>query len=266
MPAIWSALSAPSMPASPHCSTGRTFRTRPEHTDAAISALQESGLRSVFAYGTPNLDMAAWWHESSLKHPLTSSVSPRSTSRRPISCLTLALAPRGPEFTTFDVVEARLGSRPRGGYPHQRARRSRRGRKARQAGRNGEGWSTGSGYYLHPLLHAQRRGAADDCRYRRHGLDRGAGGDADGPRHAAGSALPRSRPSAESQRGRRDHGLERSVRADAIGAHAAAGADQRAAARGEENLPASPHEPRRDGVRDDRRRARRPGSSARSAR
>ena len=45
------------------------IQNTPEHTDAAISALQESGLRSVFAYGTPNLDMAAWWHDSSLKHP-----------------------------------------------------------------------------------------------------------------------------------------------------------------------------------------------------
>ena len=41
------------------------IQNTPEHTDAAISALQESGLRSVFAYGTPNLDMPAWWHDSS---------------------------------------------------------------------------------------------------------------------------------------------------------------------------------------------------------
>ena len=30
-----------------------------EHADAAIAALQESGLRAVFGYGTPNLDMVA---------------------------------------------------------------------------------------------------------------------------------------------------------------------------------------------------------------
>jgi cytosine/adenosine deaminase-related metal-dependent hydrolase len=45
------------------------IQNTPEHTDASIAALQESGLRSVFAYGTPNLDLGAWWHNSSLKHP-----------------------------------------------------------------------------------------------------------------------------------------------------------------------------------------------------
>ena len=34
------------------------IQNTPEHTDAAIAALKESGLRCVFAYGTPNLDMA----------------------------------------------------------------------------------------------------------------------------------------------------------------------------------------------------------------
>ena len=45
------------------------IQNTPEHGDAGIAALQESGLRSVFAHGNPNLDKAAWWHNSSLKHP-----------------------------------------------------------------------------------------------------------------------------------------------------------------------------------------------------
>ena len=37
--------------ASPACSTGRTSRIRPQHTDACIKGLQDSGVRAVFAYG-----------------------------------------------------------------------------------------------------------------------------------------------------------------------------------------------------------------------
>ena len=72
------------------------IQNTPEHTDAAISALQESGLRSVFAYGTPNLDMAAWWHDSSLKHPTDVKRVATQYFSSPDQLLTLALAPRGP--------------------------------------------------------------------------------------------------------------------------------------------------------------------------
>lgn len=81
------------------------IQNTPEHTDAAISALQESGLRSVFAYGTPNLDMTAWWHDSSLKHPTDVRRVAKQYFSSSDQLLTLALAPRGPEFTTFDVAK-----------------------------------------------------------------------------------------------------------------------------------------------------------------
>lgn len=45
------------------------IQNTPEHTDASIATLRESGLRAVFAYGTPNLDLAAWWYDSTLTHP-----------------------------------------------------------------------------------------------------------------------------------------------------------------------------------------------------
>ena len=79
------------------------IQNSPEHTDAAISALQESGLRSVFAYGTPNLDMPAWWHQSTLKHPRDVERVAKQYFSSGDQLLTLALAPRGPEFTTFEV-------------------------------------------------------------------------------------------------------------------------------------------------------------------
>jgi 5-methylthioadenosine/S-adenosylhomocysteine deaminase len=79
------------------------IQNTPEHTDAAIAALQESGLRSVFAYGTPNLDLGGWWHNSSLKHPRDITRIAKQYFSSQDQLMTLALAPRGPEFTTFEV-------------------------------------------------------------------------------------------------------------------------------------------------------------------
>jgi 5-methylthioadenosine/S-adenosylhomocysteine deaminase len=79
------------------------IQNTPEHSDAAIAALRESGLRSVFAYGTPNLDMPAWWHNSSLKHPEDVKRIAKQYFSSDDQLMTLALAPRGPEFTTFEV-------------------------------------------------------------------------------------------------------------------------------------------------------------------
>ena len=79
------------------------IQNTPEHSDAVISALQETGLRCVFAYGTPNLDMPAWWHNSSLKHPRDVVRLAKQYFSSNNQLMTLALAPRGPEFTTFEV-------------------------------------------------------------------------------------------------------------------------------------------------------------------
>jgi cytosine/adenosine deaminase-related metal-dependent hydrolase len=81
------------------------IQNTPEHSDAAISAVRESGLRCVFAYGTPNLDMPAWWHDSSLKHPHDCRRLAKQYFTSTDQLVTLALAPRGPEFTTFDVAK-----------------------------------------------------------------------------------------------------------------------------------------------------------------
>ena len=81
------------------------IQNTPEHSDACISALKESGLRCVFAYGTPNLDMPAWWHDSKLKHPHDIRRIAKQYFSSGDQLMTLALAPRGPEFTTFDVAK-----------------------------------------------------------------------------------------------------------------------------------------------------------------
>jgi cytosine/adenosine deaminase-related metal-dependent hydrolase/ribose/xylose/arabinose/galactoside ABC-type transport system permease subunit len=69
----------------------------PAHTDAVIQALNDSGLRSVFAYGFP------WWGKWEERQPswfvraATEHFSTRDQK------LTLALAAPGPEFTDFEV-------------------------------------------------------------------------------------------------------------------------------------------------------------------
>jgi cytosine/adenosine deaminase-related metal-dependent hydrolase len=57
----------------------------------------------VFAYGTPNLDLGAWWHNSRLKHPTDILRIAKQYFSSKDGLITLALAPRGPEFTTPEV-------------------------------------------------------------------------------------------------------------------------------------------------------------------
>ena len=45
------------------------IQNSPEHSDAVIRALQESGLRAVFGYGPPNTALGEWWVNSSREHP-----------------------------------------------------------------------------------------------------------------------------------------------------------------------------------------------------
>ena len=71
-----------------------------EHADAVIKALQESGMRAVFAYGYP------WW-----KYPDENQDKwIRDVARQYFSSkeqlLTFAIAPPGPEFAPFDATKA----------------------------------------------------------------------------------------------------------------------------------------------------------------
>jgi cytosine/adenosine deaminase-related metal-dependent hydrolase len=81
------------------------IQNTPEHADAVIRALQESGIRAVFAYGNPNTSLAEWWFNSSLEHPEDIRRLRTEYFSSGDQLLTLALAPRGPEFTTMEVVK-----------------------------------------------------------------------------------------------------------------------------------------------------------------
>ncbi|MEZ4668223.1 MAG: amidohydrolase family protein [Anaerolineae bacterium] len=70
-----------------------------EHGDAVIKALQESGIRAVFAYGYP------WWKEPDPKQDDWIRDIAKQYFASKDQLLTFALAPAGPEFTTFEVAK-----------------------------------------------------------------------------------------------------------------------------------------------------------------
>jgi cytosine/adenosine deaminase-related metal-dependent hydrolase len=76
------------------------IQASPEYTDAAISALQESGMRAVFAYGpvwyeAPKPEHSEWFRRAAKQH---------FTSKDQL--LTLALAAFGPEFNSVEGNQA----------------------------------------------------------------------------------------------------------------------------------------------------------------
>jgi cytosine/adenosine deaminase-related metal-dependent hydrolase len=69
----------------------------PAHTDAVIQALEDSGLRAVFAYGFP------WWGKWEERQPSWFVRAATEHFQTRDQLLTLALAAPGPEFTDFEV-------------------------------------------------------------------------------------------------------------------------------------------------------------------
>ena len=69
----------------------------PAHTDAVVQALNDSGLRAVFAYGFP------WWGKWEERQPswFVRAATDHFSSKDQM--LTLALAAPGPEFTDFEI-------------------------------------------------------------------------------------------------------------------------------------------------------------------
>jgi cytosine/adenosine deaminase-related metal-dependent hydrolase len=79
----------------------------PEHPDAAIRALQETGIRCQYAYGSANTSLSDYWFESKIAIP---GDDVRRVRERYFSSdqglLTMALATRGPGFCVDDVVRS----------------------------------------------------------------------------------------------------------------------------------------------------------------
>jgi 5-methylthioadenosine/S-adenosylhomocysteine deaminase len=82
----------------------------PDHPDAAVRGLQDSGIRAVYAYGSANTSLASYWFNSSISIPTDDVGRVRSTYfSSEEGLLTMALATRGPGFCQEDVVREEWG-------------------------------------------------------------------------------------------------------------------------------------------------------------
>lgn len=78
----------------------------PAHSDAAIAALRDAGIRAVFAQGWPRGDGRNWVNESTLVHWPDIERVRREVLTSDDALVTHAMAGRGPEMTTIEVVRA----------------------------------------------------------------------------------------------------------------------------------------------------------------
>ncbi|MEZ7124278.1 amidohydrolase family protein [Nonomuraea sp. AD125B] len=83
------------------------IQNTPEHSDAAVAALRESGIRAVFAYGWPQTDPMRWVGDSDAVlpddvHRVRAGLSDDSAR------VTMALAARGPEMSRASAVKRDL--------------------------------------------------------------------------------------------------------------------------------------------------------------
>lgn len=76
----------------------------PLHADAAIEGLQASGARVVFAHGNPGTNVWEWFYESKKKHPLDIERIHSQYFSNNDGLVTLAMAIRGPEYSSLDVT------------------------------------------------------------------------------------------------------------------------------------------------------------------
>ncbi|WP_182906982.1 amidohydrolase family protein [Microbispora sp. H13382] len=93
------------------------IQNTPEHSDAAVAALRDSGIRGVFAYGWPQVDSLRWVGDHSDAELPADVRRVRDVLRDDTARVTMALAARGPEMsapaaTRRDLLLAReLGLR-----------------------------------------------------------------------------------------------------------------------------------------------------------
>jgi 5-methylthioadenosine/S-adenosylhomocysteine deaminase len=79
----------------------------PQHPDAAIQALRDTGIRAQYAYGSANTSLSDYWFQSTIAIPGDDVRRVRETYfSSGDSLLTMALATRGPGFCVPEVVNA----------------------------------------------------------------------------------------------------------------------------------------------------------------
>lgn len=79
----------------------------PDHPDAAIRGLTETGIRAQYAYGSANTSLADYWFESEIAVPADDVTRIRDTYfSSDDGLISMALATRGPGFCKPEVVQA----------------------------------------------------------------------------------------------------------------------------------------------------------------
>lgn len=83
------------------------IQNTPEHTDAAVAALRDAGIRAVFAHGHPVGD-PAWFGDTTRTHPEDLRRVREELLPDDRGLVTPAMGARGPDFTRMEVVAADL--------------------------------------------------------------------------------------------------------------------------------------------------------------
>jgi cytosine/adenosine deaminase-related metal-dependent hydrolase len=90
----------------------------PDHPDAAIQALNETGIRAQYAYGSACTSFARYWSDSKIAMPAADVRRVKESYFESGSgLLTMALATRGPGFCVPEVVRAEWGLADELGLP-----------------------------------------------------------------------------------------------------------------------------------------------------
>ena len=79
------------------------IQNSPDHSDAAVAALDAAGIRAVFGHGWPLSDPASWMVDSARPHPRDIERLRRDRFSSDDGLLTLAMAARGPEMANDEV-------------------------------------------------------------------------------------------------------------------------------------------------------------------
>lgn len=82
------------------------IQNSPAHSDRAIDALEDSGIRAVFGHGWPLTDLGAWLFDSQLTHPVDIRRIRTERLSDDHARVTLAFAGRGPELSTIETSRA----------------------------------------------------------------------------------------------------------------------------------------------------------------
>lgn len=85
------------------------IQNSPEHTNQAVKALQDSGIRAVFAYGWPSIDSNTWMLRGEATHPEDIRRVRNDLLSDDKALVTLQAMLRGPELSTTEVSAKDIG-------------------------------------------------------------------------------------------------------------------------------------------------------------